>query len=276
MTTLNQTLECLLEGIGAQTGEAIRTEINNLLGMPNVDLQALQAAIAQIQALLDADPGTAGFQTGQNIITQLVALGNRLDALENSTVVAQLQVLVNSINAGLAAEVTARQEGDAALLSQLQALSNQYDTLSQQVSTVVNNPSGGCDCTAIAASLTALETAVSNLQGVDSAQAAQIATLQTQVATLSASLAGASADAAAALAAAQTAAATAAANAAAVTALQTAVDALDTRETERHHGHHGRLNGLEDFRSGIEAIDCTALLAKHALGLSAGLTAPAV
>lgn len=110
MTTLNQTLECLIEGIGAQTGEAIRTEINNLLGMPNVDLQALQSAIA----------------------------------------------------------------------------------------------------------------------------------------------------------------------ASSVAALQTAVDAIDSRETERHNGHGNRLNGLEDFRSGIEAIDCTALLAKHALGLSAGLTAPAV
>ena len=274
MTTLNQTLECLIEGIGAQTGEAIRTEINNLLGMPNVDLQALQAAIAQIQALLDADPGTAGFQTGQNIITQLVALGNRLDALENSTVVAQLQVLVGQINAGLAAEVTARQEGDAALLSQLQALSAQYDALSQQVSSVVNNPGGaGCDCAAIAAQITALETTIGNLTGTDSAQAAQIATLQGQVAALSASLATATAAAAAAETAAAAALAAANGAAASVAALQTAVDAIDTRETERHNGHHGRLNGLEGFRSGIEAIDCTALLAKHALGLSAGLSA---
>lgn len=274
MTTLNQTLECLLEGIGQQTGEAIRTEINNLLGMPNVDLQALQAAIGAIQSLLDSDPNTEGFQTGQNIITQLVALGNRIDALENSTVVAELTVLVNSINTALAAETVARQEADATLQAALSALSAQYDTLSQQVSSIVNNPGGeGCDCTAIAASLTALETSVSNLQGVDAAQAAQIATLQAQVATLSASLAGASADAAAALAAAQAAQATAVANAAAVAALQTAVNALDERENERHNGHGGRLNGLESFRSGIEAIDCTALLAKHALGMSAGLAA---
>lgn len=274
MTTLNQTLECLLEGIGLQTGEAIRTEINNLIALPNVDLAALQAAIAQIQSLLDSDPGTEGFQTGQNIITQLVALGNRLDALENSTVVAQLQVLVGNINTALAAEVVARQEADDALQASISALTAQFDTLSQQVSSVVNNPGGqGCDCTAIAASLTALETSVANLQGVDAAQAAQIATLQTQVATLSASLAGASADAAAALAAAQSAQATAAANAASVAALQTAVGALDSRETERHNGHGNRLNGLESFQAGIEAIDCTALLAKHAIGLSAGLTA---
>lgn len=270
MTTLNQTLECLIEGIGAQTGEAIRTEINNLLAMPNVDLTALQSAIAAIQSLLDSDPGTEGFQTGQNIITQLVSLGNRLDALENSTVVAQLQVLVGNINTALAAEVADRIAGDDALQASITSLTAQIDTLSQQVASVVNNPGGeGCDCAAIAAQITALETTIGNLTGTDSAQAAQIATLQGQVAALSASLATATAAAAAA------AAALAAANgaAASVSALQTAVDAIDSRETERHNGHHGRLNGLEDFRSGIEAIDCTALLAKHALGLSAGLSA---
>jgi chromosome segregation ATPase len=275
MTTLNQTLECLIEGIGQQTGEAIRTEINNLLAMPNVDLTALQSAIAAIQSLLDADPSTEGFQTGQNIITQLVALGNRLDALENSTVVAQLQVLVNSLNTALTAETTAREAGDATLQAALDALTAQYDTLSQQVSTVINNPGGdsGCDCAAIAAQITTLETAIANLQGVDAAQAAQIAALQTQVANLSGSLAAAVSDAAAALTAAQAAQATATANATAVAALQTAVNTLDSRETERHNGHGNRLNDLENFRGGIEAIDCTALLAKHALGLSAGLAA---
>lgn len=274
MTTLNQTLECLIEGIGAQTGEAIRTEINNLLGMPNVDLQALQSAIAAIQSLLDSDPSTEGFQTGQNIITQLVALGNRLDALENSTVVAQLQVLVNSLSTGLAAEVADRTAADDALQASIATLTAQIDTLSQQVSSVVNNPGGeGCDCAAIAAQITALETTIGNLTGTDSAQAAQIATLQGQVAALSASLATATAAAAAVETAAAAALAAANGAAASVSALQTAVDAIDSRETERHNGHHGRLNGLEDFRSGIEAIDCTALLAKHALGLSAGLSA---
>jgi chromosome segregation ATPase len=274
MTTLNQTLECLIEGIGQQTGEAIRTEINNLLAMPSVDLSALQAAIAAIQSLLDADPGTEGFQTGQNIITQLVALGNRLDALENSTVVAQLQVMVNGITTALAAEVADRIAGDDALQASITALTAQIDTLSQQVASVANNTGGeGCDCAAIAAQITALETAIGTLTGTDAAQAAQIATLQGQVAALSASLATATAAAAAAETAAAAALAAANGAAASVSALQTAVDAIDSRETERHNGHHGRLNGLEDFRSGIEAIDCTALLAKHALGLSAGLSA---
>lgn len=274
MTTLNQTLECLIEGIGAQTGEAIRTEINNLLGMPNIDLTALQQAVAAIQGLLDSDPTTEGFQTGQNIITQLVALGNRLDALENSTVVAQLQVLVNSIGTQLAAETLARQEADAALQASFLALTAQFDTLSQQVSNVVNNPNGeGCDCAAIAAQITALETSIGNLQGVDASQAAQITTLQTQVGNLATTLSTVSANAAAALSAAQTAQASATANATAIGALQTAVGALDVRETERHNGHGNRLVGLESFQAGIEAIDCTALLAKHRIGLTAGLVA---
>lgn len=272
MTTLNQTLECLIEGIGQQTGEAIRTEINNLLGMPNVDLQALQASIAAIQGLLDSDPSTEGFQTGQNIITQLVSLGNRIDSLENSTVVAQLQVLVNGLTTALAAETTARIEGDAALQQALNALTAQYDTLSQQVSTIVNGGGGEtCDCVAIAAELTTLQTAVANLTGTDAAQAAQIATLQTQIATLSGGLAAAASAAASAQATADAAATAAAAAQASVTALQTTVSLIDTRENERHNGHGNRLNAVESFQASIEAIDCAALLAKHSIGLSAGL-----
>ena len=235
MTTLNQTLECLIEGIGAQTGEAIRTEINNLLGMPNVDLQALQSAIAAIQSLLDSDPSTEGFQTGQNIITQLVALGNRLDALENSTVVAQLQVLVNSLSTGLAAEVADRTVADDALQASIATLTAQIDTLSQQVSSVVNNPGGeGCDCAAIAAQITALETTIGNLTGTDSAQAAQIATLQGQVAALSASLATATAAAAAAETAA--AAALAAANGAAAIRADLAAELATITKVGLLHG----------------------------------------
>jgi chromosome segregation ATPase len=274
MTTLNQTLECLLAGIGEQTGAAIKTEINNLIGLQNVDLQALQATVAAIQGLVDADPNTPGFQVGQNIVAQLVALGNRIDSLEASTVVAQLQVLVNSINAALAAEVVARAEADAALQAGLDALSAQYDSLSQQVTTIINNPTGeSCDCEAIAAQITALETSLGGLTGTDAAQAAQIATLQGQIASLSSGLAAAVAAANAAAAAAATALATANGAAASVAALQATVEAIDTN----HHGHHGqhrgRLTQLESFKAGVEAISCAALLAKYATGLSAGLAA---
>jgi Mrp family chromosome partitioning ATPase len=244
--------------------------------MPQVDLQALQATVAAIQGLVDADPNTPGFQVGQNIVAQLVALGNRINTLEASTVVAQLQALANSINTALAAEVVARQEGDAALQANIDALSAQYDSLSQQVTSIINNPGGGgdtCDCEAISAQLLALETTVGNLTGTDAAQAAQIATLQAQVAALSAGLATATATANAAAAAAASATATANAAAAATAALSVVVGDLDNTHNGHHNQHRGRLNSLETFQSGVEAINCTALLAKHALGLAAGRAA---
>jgi chromosome segregation ATPase len=267
-----QTLECLVDGLGQATGEAIRTEINNLLGMPNIDLSALQQAVAAIQSLLDSDPSTEGFQTGQNIITQLVALGNRLDALENSTVVAQLQVLVNSINVALAAEVADRQAADQLLQDAISNLSGQIENLQSQVS-VLNQTGGECDCAAIAAQISGLETAIANLTGTDAAQAAQIAGLQTQLATLSGQVAAAAAAAAAAEASAAAALAAANSATAGVATLQTAVAALDSRETERHNGHGTRLTALEAFQTEVNSADCVALVARFRTGISAGLAA---
>lgn len=267
-----QTLECLVDGLGQATGEAIRTEINNLLGMPNIDLTALQQAVAAIQSLLDSDPTTEGFQTGQNIITQLVALGNRLDALENSTVVAQLQVLVNSINVALAAEVADRQAADQLLQDAISALSAQVENVQSQVS-VLNASGDGCDCAAIAAQISGLETAISNLTGTDAAQAAQIAGLQTQLATLAGQVASAATAAAAAEASAAAALTAANTAAAGVTALQTAVSALDERENGRHTGHGNRLTALEAFQAEVNAADCVALVARFRANITAGLSA---
>lgn len=267
-----QTLECLIDGLGLATGEAIRTEINNLLGLPNIDLTALTQAVSAIQSLLDADPTSEGFQTGQNIVTQLVALGNRLDALENSTVVAQLQVLVAGINAQLAAEVADRQAADQALQDSIAALSAQVDNIASQVS-VLNATEGNCDCVAIAAQIAGLETAVSNLTGTDAAQAAQITGLQTQLASLAGTVAGAVAAASAAETAAAAAVAVANAANAGVTALQTAVNALDERENGRHNGHGNRLNALEAHKAEMDATDCAALVARFRTRINAGLAA---
>lgn len=265
-----QTMECLIDGLGQATGEAIRTEINNLLGMPNIDLTALQQAVAAIQGLLDSDPTTEGFQTGQNIITQLVALGNRLDALENSTVVAQLQVLVNSINVALATEIADRQAADQLLQDTIAALSAQVDNLSSQVS-VINGTAPECDCVAIAAQITALQNDIGNLTGTDAAQAAQISALQASLTTLSGAVATAQAAAQAAATAAANAQTTATAAATAAAAAQAAVASLDAREEGRHNGHGNRLNGLEAFQAGVEAIDCVALTARFRANITAGL-----
>jgi chromosome segregation ATPase len=272
MTTLNQTLECLLDGIGQATGEAIRTEINTLLGMPNVDITALSAAVAQIQSILDADPNQPGYQTAQNIITQLVALGNRLDALENSTVVAQLQVLVGNINAALATETAERQAADQALQDTIAGLTAQLDNLANQVS-VINQTGPECDCAAIAAQITALQNDIGNLTGTDAAQAAQIAALQNSIAEVAGSVATATAAAQAATAAAAAASAQAAAAAVAAANAATAVAALDERENNRHTGHGNRLNDLESFKAGVEAIDCVALIARFRTNVAAGLAA---
>lgn len=270
--TLDQTLDCLVSGLGTAVGEQIKTEIETLLGMPSVDLTAIQSAIAQIQSLLDADAGTEGFQVGQNIVTQLIALGNRIDALENSTVVAQLQVLVNSIDAGLTAEIARATAAEAALSDQIAGLTSTVNALSDTVAGL-GTPSSGCDCVAIAGQIAALQTAVGNLQGVDASQAAQIATLQEQLANMATAVATATAAADAATAAAN--AATVAANAATsgLNALQTAVDALDSRETERHNGHNGRLSDLEGFKAGVEAIDCAAKVALFRAAMSAARSA---
>lgn len=273
MTTLNNTLECLIDGIGQATGEAIKTEINNLLALPNVDITALTAAVAQIQSLLDADPDTAGYQTGQNIITQLVALGNRLDNLENSTVLAQLQVLVSDINSALVTEIADREAADHVLQTQIDTAVSSIESLQATVAALEAAGTGGgsCDCVAIAAQIATLESSLANLTGTDAAQAAQIAGLQSSLTTMAASVAAATAAANAATAAATAATAAAATATAATAALASTVAELNTRENDHHNQHHGRLNDVESFRAGIEAIDCTALVARFRSNVNVGL-----
>lgn len=272
MTTLNNTLECLIDGIGQATGEAIKSEINALLAMPNVDISALQAAIAQIQDLLDADPGTTGFQTGQSIIAQLVALGNRLDNIENSTVLATLQVLVSDINNSLVSEIADRVAADAVNAAAIEAAVASITELQATVATLEAAGSGGsCDCVAISAQIASMESSLANLVGTDAAQAAQIAGLQSSLTSMASSVAAATAAANAATAAATAATSAAATATAATTALAATVAALSNRENDHHSEHHGRLNDVEGFRAGIEAIDCTALVARFRSNVTVGL-----
>jgi hypothetical protein len=46
---------------------------------------------------------------------------------------------------------------------------------------------------------------------------------------------------------------------------------LDAREEGRHNGHGNRLNALESFQAGVEAIDCVALVARFRTNVTAGL-----
>lgn len=128
------------------TGEAIQTAINELIAMPSVDVSALTAAVAQIQAPLDADEGTEGFQLGQNIVTALTNLTSRVTTLENSDVVAQLQSMVNSLGTDLANETNCAQAAEANLQGQIDALTSDLAALEAVVAAL---PTASCECAAL-------------------------------------------------------------------------------------------------------------------------------
>jgi DNA repair exonuclease SbcCD ATPase subunit len=267
--TVTELFGCIATQFGIETGAAIKAEIDALLGLPNVDVQALSAAVAQIQSLLDSDPNTPGFQIGQNIIAQLVSLGDRITALENDTVVATLQTMVTSLGQDLVSEVNRAQAAEQALQDLIDSLTTQLTALQ---TTVSNLPSGqsGCDCAALQAQITAITTQITNLQASDTATAVQITGLQQQIGSLSADVVAATAaanaaaaTAAAAVTAAATAQATANANAAAIAA-------LDVRENNHHQDHGNQLGSLNSFKAEILAQDCTALRGMFAAGIALG------
>jgi len=269
--TVEELFGCIATQFGIETGAAIKAEIDALLGMPNVDIQALQAAIAQIQSLLDSDPNTPGFQIGQNIISQLVSLGDRITALENDTVLSSLQTMVVSLGQDLASEVARAQAAEQALQDLIDGLTSQVNTLQSAIN---NLPSGqgGCDCAALQAQITAINSQITNLLASDAQVAIQIAGLQEQVSTLSGQItaaATAAANAAAVAAAATTAAAAAQATANTAAA---AIANLDTREDNHHQEHAGLINGLHAFRDSILNQNCTSLRGMFAAGVALGKT----
>lgn len=256
--TVEELFGCIATQFGIATGEAIKAEIDALLSLPNVDLTALQSAIAQIQSLLDAEPGTEGFQVGQNIITTLTDLTARVTALENDTVVATLQTLVNSLSVDLGAEINRAQAAEAGLQDQLDALAA---SLAGLQTTVTNLPeSQACDCASLQAQITALGNSVTNLQSADAAFAVQITALQDGVAALTTQLASVSATATAAGTAAALAQAAAATAQAGVATNAAAIQALDAREAAADAAVAARLTELEGFKGSLLAVDCVGAL----------------
>lgn len=144
--TVEELFGCIASQFGIATGEAIQAAINELIALPNVDIAALTAAVGQIQALLDADEGTEGFQLGQNIVTALTSLTSRVTALENDTVVAQLQSMVNSLGVDLANETNRAVAAEAALQAQIDNLTSDLAALE---AVVANLPTSSCDCAAL-------------------------------------------------------------------------------------------------------------------------------
>jgi DNA repair exonuclease SbcCD ATPase subunit len=256
-------VQCLATTFGDEVGQAVQDKINEVIALGEVDINALQAQITTLNTLL-ASNTEGDTLTAQSILSQLAALDSRLDVLESSTAVAQLQATVAALQASVAGSVTSLQDADAALQSNINAIQTALDALAQQVTTIQNSTGGGaeCDCVALTAAIADQATAIANLQGVDAQQAAQIAALQTQVASLSvnaAAVAAAQAAAdAAATAAANAAAAAAAAQAtatAAGTAAATAQATADAAATAAA-GAHTHINNI---KLEIQNIDCVAL-----------------
>jgi chromosome segregation ATPase len=266
--TVEELFGCIATQFGIATGEAIKTEISALLGLPNVDVGALQAAITQIQTLLDADPDTEGFQVGQNIITSLTDLASRISALENDSVVATLQSLVTSLEGDLAAEISRAQAAEEDLQSQIDALATQL----AGISVSIENPSdaGACDCVALQEQITALGNAVTNLQSADAAFAVQITALQDNYAAVSAQVAANATAVAAAAAAAVAAQGTANSAAAAAATNAAAIQALDVREAAADAAAAARITTLEAFKANVLGLDCMSLRAAFAGGIVVG------
>lgn len=260
---LNVLINCLATTFGDEVGQAVNDKIAEVIALGNVDIVALQGQISTLNTLL-ASNTEGDVLTAQSILTQLSALDSRLDVLEGSTALAQLQTTVAAIQAAAAAEVTSRADADAALQSNIDAVQTALDSLVQQVTIIQNSQNGNpeCDCVALTAAIAEQATAIANLQGVDAAQAAQIAALQTTVQTLSvgtAQIAQAQADAAAALAAAQSAAAAAAAAQATATASGVTAQAAQAAADAAAAAAAASVTNINNLKIEIQNIDCSVV-----------------
>jgi chromosome segregation ATPase len=259
--SMQQVLECLVTEIGVKSGLKIKEEIAKVVALGSVDLTAIQNAITTINNLLDSDPSKEGFQAGQNIINMLSTLSTRVDGLENDTRVEQMRVVVAGLDVAIKDETTRALAAEAALQQAIDSINTTMVTIQQQLTDLEagNTGGNGCDCVAIQADISSLQTAVTNLQSADASTAFQIAALQTSISTVTAQAQAAATAAAQALAAANAAASASAANATAIAAVQSQLNSLDERETGRHEQHHGRLNRLEEFKDDVTNISCEYL-----------------
>jgi hypothetical protein len=260
---LNVLINCLATTFGDEVGQAVNDKIAEVISLGQVDIVALQAQISTLNTLL-ASNTEGDVLTAQSILTQLSALDSRLDVLEGSTALAQLQSTVAALQAAQAAEVVSRADADAALQSNIGAIQTALDSLVQQVTVIQNNQTSNpeCDCVALTAAIAEQATAIANLQGVDANQAAQIAALQTTVQSLStnaAQIAQAQADAAAALVAAQAAAAAAAAAQATATAAGVTAAGAQATATAAATAAAAASTTINNLKVEIQNIDCAVV-----------------
>jgi trimeric autotransporter adhesin len=260
---LSLLVNCVATTFGDEVGQAINEKLDNLIAMQDIDINALQAQLAALNAAL-ASNTSGDTLTAQSILSQLAALDSRLDVLETDGAVAALQATVATLQAGAAAELAARTAADAQLQSNIDGIQTALDSLVQQVTVIQNSQTGNpeCDCVALTAAIAEQATAIANLQGVDAAQAAQIAALQATVQTLStnsAQIAQAQADAAAALSAANAAAASAAAAQATATAAGVTAAGAQASADAAATAAAGAVTQINNLKLEIGSIDCAVV-----------------
>lgn len=279
---LNNLFVCLSGAFGDEIGSAVTEKINAVLQIEGVDVAALQAQINTLNDLLSNN--TSGDASTAAAITAAIAgLTTRVTALEGSTAVADLTAVVTALQTALTNEAAERQAADAAHSADIATVQQAVDSLSQSLVTIqatLGQQGAGCDCVAINDSLASIGTQLSNLTSTDTAQASQIADLQTAVAALTSQAAGiAAAQAAADAAAAQAAAAVAAATAAGQTAAAAGQAAATAQASADAAAAAGVVNAadIEAVKAAIRGVNCVSITAnfrthmRQALGLTTSL-----
>ena len=252
-------IDCLVTSIADSTGEASTDKLADLVNLQGIDLNALQAQVAALNAALASN--TSGDQlTAQSILSQLGALDSRLDSSE--AVIPQLGTLaaaVSALQAGLAAEQARAEAAEAGLQAAIDAHQAAIDSLSASIVAIQNGGNQeACDCAALTAAIAAQATAIAGLEASDAAQSVQLAALATRVEALEVAAAGiaqAQAAAQAAAAAAAAAAASAAAAQAAAAGAQAEVDALEA-VVAANAASQSTINNTFVTKVEISGVDC--------------------
>lgn len=149
-TQLVTLLQQLMAFAGAQTGQAIKKAIDDLVAAENVDIADLQAKIKTIQKILDADPSTPEFDQAQNIITSLNNILSRLSAAENTiTKLEGDKTVAGSVDFKVAAEkaraLAAEQTNATNIETNAKNLATHIDAYNKKVSSITSNLKANAD-----------------------------------------------------------------------------------------------------------------------------------
>lgn len=223
-TEIKNLLVCLVQNMAADVGgelKDLRDQIAALAAMDNASITEIQAKLQTLQDLLDSDPNTEGFQTAQNLINTITGLTARIVSLESG------------------AADTATQLTD--LGGQITSLEGQLQTLQAQVAA---GGTGGqeCDCAALNAAISEINTTLANLTGTDTGQAAQIADLQSRIGAVETAVSG-------------------------IAGLQQTITAMQATDAAQQSA----INALQNELAELSTLSCTELTANWRGALNAAM-----